>query len=79
MSAVKYNDGIFDVNSFIHVNEVHYWGLDELFTHAPGWDVALSQVGTYFRVVFHSRDKVLKKQDPNYRCLERFSGLNPQC
>lgn len=79
MSAVKYKDGIFDGNSFIHLNEVCYWGLDGVFTHVPGWDVALSQVETYFRVVFHSRDKVLKKQDPNDRCLECFSGLDPQC
>lgn len=79
MSAVKYKDVIFDRNSFIHVNEVHYWGLDEVFTHVLGWDVALSQVETYFSIVFHSRGKVLKKQDPNYHCLEGFSGLNPQC
>jgi len=79
ISAVKYKDGIFDRNSFIHVNEVRYGGLDEVFTHVPGWDIALSQVETYFRVVFHSRDNILKTQDPNYRCLECFSGLNPQC
>lgn len=61
MSAMKYKDGIFDRNSFIPVYEVHYWGLDEVFTHVLGWDVALSQVETYLRVGFHSRDKVLKK------------------
>lgn len=61
MSAVKYKDGIFDRNSFIHVNEVHFWGLDEIFTHVPGRDVALSQVESYVRGVFHSRDKVPKK------------------
>lgn len=51
MSAVKYKVGIFNRNCFIHVNKVHYCGLDEVFTHVLGWDVALSQVETYFRVV----------------------------
>lgn len=43
MMTVKYRDGIFARNTFILVNEVHYQGLYEVFTHVLGWDVALSR------------------------------------
>lgn len=78
MSAVKYKCGIFDRNNFISVNEVHYQWLGKVLTHVQGWDVALTQLETYFRIVFHRALKK-KKQNPNYHCLECFSGLNPQC
>lgn len=43
MITVKYRDGISARNTFIHVNEVLYWGLYEVFTHVLGWVVALSR------------------------------------
>lgn len=33
MFAVKYIQGIFDKNNFIHFKEFHYWWLGEEFTH----------------------------------------------
>lgn len=62
MSAVKYKYGIFDRNNFISVNEVHYQWLGKVLTHVQGWDVALTQLETYLRVVFHGALKKYRIQ-----------------
>lgn len=72
MSPMKYKDGIFDRSNFIPVNEVHYQWLGKVLTHVQGRDVALTQLETYFRIVFHSRERVLKKTEsklPLFRVL----------